>query len=174
MSGCNDAAIKTHDSTASCRCLYTQRDRDREREREGEAVQYTGFGCLELYFFRKYLHCPFVADSHLASAQDGTTCQGLALGPRQSPLRSRLDFAADQWDLQGQTVCHCILPCMRQKNNNNNKKTQFGCTAPHLLYTCLNPDEDREGQLGERKRQKQGVSSSVRLREWFYSALSRR
>lgn len=36
MSGCNDAAIKTHDSTASCRCLYTQRDRDGERGRERE------------------------------------------------------------------------------------------------------------------------------------------
>lgn len=49
----------------------------------------------------------------------------LALGLRQSPLWWRLDFAADQWDLCGQTDCHCILPRMLPK-------TQFGCTATHL------------------------------------------
>lgn len=62
------------------------------------------------------------------------------LGPQTEPsLWLRLDFVADQWDLRGQT--DCILLCMLLK-------TQFGCTAPHLYFTCLNPDEDRDS--GER------------------------
>lgn len=72
-------------------------------------------------------------------------------------------------DKQSATVYFHVCGKKQQK-----KKTQFGCTAPHLLYTCLNPDGDREGQLGERKRQKPGVSTSAQQREWFYSALSRR
>lgn len=27
----------------------------------------------------------------------------------------RMDFVVDQWDLGGQTVCHCILPCTLPK-----------------------------------------------------------
>lgn len=79
---------------------------------------------------------------------------GLALGPRQSPLRSRLDFAADQWDLWGQTDCHCILLCMRQK-------TQFACAAPHLYFTCLNPgrqqDRREESNRGRVIQAKAGI-----------------
>lgn len=35
---------------------------------------------------------------------------GLAWGQRQSPVWLKMDFVVDQWDLGGQTVCHCILP----------------------------------------------------------------
>lgn len=76
---------------------------------------------------------------------------GLALGLRQSPLWSRLDFVADQWDLWGQIDCHCILPCTLPK-------TQFGWAAPHLYFTCLNPDEDKTG--GRLWRSNSGKSSS--------------
>lgn len=40
---------------------------------------------------------------------------GLAWGHRQSFVWLRLDFVVDQWDLGGQTVCHCILPCAQPK-----------------------------------------------------------
>lgn len=40
---------------------------------------------------------------------------GLAWGHRQSLVWLRLDFVMDQWDLGGQTVCHCILPCTQPK-----------------------------------------------------------
>lgn len=88
---------------------------------------------------------PSVAGSHLANTQDGTTCQGSPWAPDTAPLWSRLDFVADHWDLRGQTVCCCKLLCILQK-------TQLGCSAPHLCFTCLNPSKDRESREADRGR----------------------
>jgi len=107
--------------------------------------------------FWSYPLRPCVADGHLANTQDGTTCQGLPWAP--DSLWWRLDFAADQGDLRGQTDCRCILPWMLPKS-------QFGCTASHLCFTCMNPAEDRDSQG---KQQTEGISSSSL--SWFYSAL---
>lgn len=115
---CNDAAIKTDVSKASCQ-VY--KNTGRERKRQGERYcTVCGFVCV-LWMLRVYFEvlptlvlcarqspCQFSGLHHLS---------GLALGHRQSPLWLRLDFVADQWDLWGQTDCHCILPCMLPKLN---------------------------------------------------------
>lgn len=62
----------------------------------------------------------------------------------------------DQWDLWGQTDCHGIPPCMLPK-------TQFGRTAPHLYFTCLNPDEDRDSREMVEEQQREGISSSINV-----------
>lgn len=111
---CNDAAIKTDDSKASCQ-VYKHREGKKDTRRE-----MCGFVCV-LWMLRVYFEvlptlflcarqspCQFSGLHHLS---------GLALGHRQSPLWLRLDFVADQWDLWGQTDCHCILPCMLPKLN---------------------------------------------------------
>lgn len=44
---------------------------------------------------------------------------------------------------------------------------QFVCSAPHLRFTCLNPDEDG-GQQGERNQRRGGIfSSRQRLSRFF-------
>lgn len=124
---------------------YTQREREIQREKHGSVC-------------RLWISRPILPLLSLCGRQ--SPCQhsgrhhlsGLALGPRQSPLWSRLDFVVDQWDLRGQTDCHCKLPCML-------RKTQFGCTAPHLYVTCLNPDKDRDSRDTAEKQQREGILS---------------
>lgn len=97
-----------------------------------------------LYVFSIYPHRSFAPQSpcqycilyHLS---------GLAWGHRQSPVWLRLDFVVDQWDLGGQTVCHCILPCTLPKF----------CLYRHFAATCLtllrfkNPPSKRIAMISE-------------------------
>lgn len=158
---CNDAAIKTDDSKASCQ-VYKHTGRERKIQGERCVVSYVCFGCLE-YILKCYPHCFFVPDSHLASSQDCTTCQGLPWATD----RALCGWDWILWRISGicedkQTATVYFHVCCRNS-------ICLYCSSS-LLY--LHESWRGQGQQGEKQQREVILGSSQCLRR-FYSGFSR-
>lgn len=133
-----------------------------ETSEEIDAFRQSVFG---VYIFKRYPHCSFECQTvTLPGLRTAcATCQGLPWATDRAPLRVETGFG-------GGSVGFRRTNRLPQYSSLYAGEPQFVCRAPHLRFTCLNPDEDGDSKE-KRHRRRGGIFSSQSASEQILSPL---